>query len=133
MVEFYPWITFEFVQKLIEQSEPNKNVILKSFNAKKCFNDGENFSSVMVGLEVLFEDVNEGNEKQRNFLMKVAIQTEDYNKICEECLIYEKEIEAYTIVLPAVEKSLDLVEVSGQIAPRYETNFFHSMINPSKR
>lgn len=72
MLEFYPWLTFEFVQKLIEESELNGNVVLKSFNATKCFNDGENFSSVMVGLEVVFEDVIEGNEKERNFLNEIC-------------------------------------------------------------
>ncbi|XP_055298054.1 uncharacterized protein LOC129566290 [Sitodiplosis mosellana] len=118
MLELFPWITAEFVQSLIEKSEPNKNVVLKLFNAKKCFNDGENFSSVMVGLEVVYENENESEDKQRDFLLKIAIQTEDYAKICEECLIYEREIEAYTKVLPAVEKSLNSVGVSSQIAPR---------------
>lgn len=43
--ELFPWITSNFVQSLIEKSESNKNIILKSFGAEKCFNDGENFAS----------------------------------------------------------------------------------------
>lgn len=120
VLELFPWITSNFVQSLIENSEANKNVILESFNAQKCFNDGENFSSYMIGLRVVFnnKNENEGNEYQRDFLLKIAIQTKDYIQICEECLIYEREIEAYTKILPAVDKLLESVGVSGQIAPR---------------
>ncbi|XP_031628478.1 uncharacterized protein LOC116344183 [Contarinia nasturtii] len=118
--ELFPWITSSFVQNLIEKSEQSKHAILKSFTAKKCFNDGENFSSYMIGLKAIFESELHG-EKSCDFLLKIAIQTEDYAKICAESLLYEREIEAYTKVLPAVEKLLESVGEFGQIAPRCYT------------
>lgn len=116
IMELFPWIKSDFVQNVIEKSEPNKNIILKSFNAQKCFNDGENFSSYIIGLNVVYE--NEGHEKKRDFLLKIAIQTDEYIRISEECLICEREIEANIKVLPAVEELLNSVGVSGRIGPR---------------
>lgn len=116
--ELFPWITPSFVQNLIKKSEQSENVTLKSFDAQKCFNNGENFSSYMIGLKTIFESESDG-EKSRDFLLKIAIQTEDFQKICQETLLYEREIEAYTNVLPAVEELLKSVGESGQIAPRY--------------
>lgn len=116
--ELFPWVTSSFVQNLIVKSELNKKVTLKSFDIKRCFDDGEGFSSILIGLNVVFEIENVNNEKQRDFILKIAILTEDYRKICEECLIYERETEAYTNILPAIEKLLESVGVPGQIAPR---------------
>lgn len=117
ITELFPWITSSFVQNAIEKSENTTNVVLKSYTAKKCFNDGENFSSYMIGLNVLFEDENH-EEKQRDFILKIAIQTEEFQRICEECLLFDREIEAYTRVLPVVVKSLEDVGISAQIAPK---------------
>lgn len=115
--ELFPWITSSFVQDVIEKSEQSRNVVLKSYTAEKCFNDGENFSSYMIGLNVLYENENH-EEKQSDFILKIAIQTEEFAKICEECLLYDREIEAYTKVLPAVEKLYEAVGVSARIAPK---------------
>lgn len=119
ILELFPWITTNFVQSLLEKSERNKSVLLKSFNAKKCFNDGENFSNHMIGLKVVFEHGNDSDTKQRDFLIKIAIQTKEFTKLNEECLIYEREIAANTMVVPAVEKLLESVGVHCIIAPRY--------------
>lgn len=112
--KLFPWITESFVQNLIEITERSKQVILTDFTPKKCFDSGESFSSTMIALRVVFNDDN-GNEKERDFLIKIALQTDEYVKLCEECLIYEKEIETYTKILPAIESALEL---EGQIAPR---------------
>lgn len=116
--ELFPWITSSFVQTLIEKSEQSKQVALKSFTANKCFEGGESFSSTMIALAVFYDDGN-GNEKKNDFLVKIALQTEEYIKLCEESLIYEKEIETYTKILPAIKIALESNGVCGQIAPRY--------------
>lgn len=128
--KLFPWITSDFVQKVIEKSEKSKDVILESFTTKKCFNDGENFSSYMIGLNVFFQKSVENGEKQvcsSNFLLKIAIQTEEYAKIEKECLVYEREIAVYTQVLPAFERLYESVGIFERIAPRYsllDTNKF---------
>lgn len=115
----FPWITPKFVEKVIENSEPNGSIALKSFNTSFAFKNGENFSSDMVALKVIFTNQKNGIEKQRNFLIKIAIQTEQMAKINKECHTYETEIEVYTKILPAVEKCFGLIGMLGRIAPRY--------------
>lgn len=115
--KLFPWITRSFVQKLIEKSEQNEQVVLKDFSTKKCFDSGLSFSSTMIALRVLIDD-GHGDEKERDFVIKIALQTEEYSRLCEECLIYEKEIETYTKILPAIKNALELQGNSGQIAPR---------------
>lgn len=114
----FPWITSSFVQHLIVRSEQRKGVTVKSYIVKKCFESGENFASCMVGLEVLVDNGSDGSEDKRDFLIKIAIPTEEFSRLCEECLYYEKEIEAYTKILPAIDSALNFVEESDDIAPR---------------
>lgn len=118
--ELFPWITPAFVQKVIENSEPDESIVVKSFNAHFAFKNGENFSSHMIALGVIIANQKDGFEKQKNFLIKIAIQTEDIAQINEECHIYESEIEIYTKILPAIEKCFDSIGVFGRIAPRYD-------------
>lgn len=114
----FPWITSSFVQHLIVRSEQRNDVTIKSFSVKKCFESGENFASYMVGLEVFVDNGSDVGEDKRDFLIKIAIPTEDFSRMCAECLYYEKEIEAYTKVLPAIDSALNSVEESADIAPR---------------
>lgn len=121
ILESNPWITSSFVKNLIEIAEQDENVALKSFNVKKSFNKGENFSSQMISLRVIFDGKRNGGskEEEKDYLMKIAIKTDDLAKIFEECLVYEREIAAYTMVLPAVEECFNAIGVSARIAPRY--------------
>lgn len=120
VLESFPWINLKFVQQLIDNYEQHTNTSIKSFDAKFAFKNGENFSSHMVALSVVYiNQHNDDGENQKDFIVKISIQTEDYAKVCKECQIYEREIEAYTKVLPAVEKCFNSIGISGQIAPRY--------------
>lgn len=119
--ELFPWITSEFVQNLIEIAEINQCVAVKSFDAQFAFKNGENFSSQMISLVVIFTNPTDRIEKQRNFLIKIAIQTEEIARINKECHIYEKEIEVYTKILPAIEKCFGSFGISNRIAPRYKS------------
>lgn len=116
--DFFPWNTSNFIQNIIKKSEQSENVALKSFTAKKCFDGGESFSSYMFALTVLFIDEC-GNEKQSDFILKIGLRTEDYIQMCEECFIYEKEIETYTKILPAIQSALESAGASRRIAPKY--------------
>lgn len=104
-----PWLTNEFVQKLLENSENDKNVLLESFQGQNACLDGENFSSLMFRLEVKFKC----NEvlKHKMFIIKKAHESKDFQKISEETAIIEKEIEVYTKILPEVET---LLKLAGQ-------------------
>lgn len=118
----FPWITRDFVHRIIEKSEANECVTIKSFDAKRAFNNGECFCSDMVALTVVFvsnnSTKNEGIEEQKDFLIKIAITTEEMAKISEECHFFEREAEAYVDVLPALERQFHSVGISSEIAPR---------------
>lgn len=116
--EQFPWITSTFVQKVVENAEPNKCIVVKSFDVSFAFKKGENFSSHMITLAVQFTNQSDCIEEQRNFLIKIAIQTEGIAKINEECFNYETEIEIYTKILPAVENCFRSVGIFDRIAPR---------------
>lgn len=124
--DLFPWITRAFVQSLIEKSEAIECAIIKSFDAKLAFKNGECFCSDMIALSVVFAENtltgNEVAEKQTNFLIKVAISTEDMAKISEECQFFEREAEAYTTVLPAIEKCFHSVGIFTPIAPKLRSN-----------
>lgn len=116
--EQFPWITKAFVQEVIENAEPDKCVVVKSFDVSFAFKNGENFSSHMIALVVNFTNQTDSTEEQRNFLIKIAIQTEGIAKINEECFNYETEIEVYTKILPAVVKCFNSIGIFDRIAPR---------------
>lgn len=133
----FPWMNREFVQNLIEKSENRRDVALKSFHGENAlFNGGENFSSSMIRLKVIFDlckykEIANGEtahreEKQRVFIIKVALETEKFSTICVESALFEKEIEAYTKILPEAEKLLQSIGLDGQLAPRY-TSFTSSI------
>lgn len=118
----FPWITRDLIQSLIEKSESNESVTIKSFDAKLAFKNGECFCSDMVALSVVLAYNNSSIfgavEKQKNFLIKIAITTEAMAKISEECHFFEREAEAYTSVLPALEKCFHSVGLLTEIAPK---------------
>lgn len=119
--ESFPWITQEFVKSIVEESEPNNCITIKSFDVSVDFKNGECFCSDMVSLKVVYTHISNKSgqiEKQKNFLVKIAIATEDMVKISEECHFFEREAEAYTNVLPVLEKCFRSVGIIDRIAPK---------------
>lgn len=131
--DLFPWITQDFVQSIIEKSESNKCIAIKSFDAKLAFKNGECFCSDMVALTIVYvynSNNNENIEIQKNFLIKIAIQTPDMVKISEECHFFEREAEAYTNVLPALEMCFQKIGIFNKIAPRLNINSKLKAIHP---
>lgn len=116
--ELFSWITPAFVQKVIDNAEPGKCIELNSFNVSFAFKAGENFSSHMIALKVEFVNKSDSVEMRRNFLIKIAIQTEEIAMINKECHNYETEIEIYTKILPALEDCFSSIGMMERIAPR---------------
>lgn len=112
----FPWVTRDFILNLINNSENTENIILKSFRCENALLSAENFSSLMIRLTV--EYVHFKTKKQDVFIIKKALESEEFDAICKESALFEKEIEVYTKVLPAVELLLNSIGENGQIAPR---------------
>lgn len=116
--ELFPWIDQDFVQTLVNRSDFDKSLTVESFRAEKGVRDGKNFSSNTIRLFVnLPRACNQAN-RLRVYFLKVRLQTEAFVKACEECLYYEKEIEIYTKIIPAVEELLQSINVPEQFAPK---------------
>ncbi|XP_055308222.1 uncharacterized protein LOC129572304 [Sitodiplosis mosellana] len=117
----FPWITSLFVQKLLDQSEQSKDVNLKSFIVKRCFNEGEGFSSNMLCLKTTFHKSRDDvvDTKHTDFIFKIALQTEEFDKLFEEGLYFEKEIFVYSTILPKLKHSFEVVGMTVEIGPRY--------------
>lgn len=112
----FTWVNSDFVQTLIQSSEKDDHVTLKSFYAENALLGGENFSSIMLRLKVDFE--HSQKVKQKTFIIKIAIDSQEFAGVCEESCIFEKEIEVYMKILPKVEELLESIGEHGQIAPR---------------
>lgn len=123
ILELYPWIDSEFVKKLLNKSDNDEACTVESFNVEKGARDGQNFSSNTIRLIVNLSQTNNqsnnlSNKRRRVYFLKICLQTEDFLKACEECFYYEKEIEAYNEIIPAVEALLLSIEFPTQLAPR---------------
>lgn len=121
ILELYPWIDLEFVQKLVNKSDYDKNLMVESFRAEKGVRDGKNFSSSTIRLFVNLQQTSNQSNRLKVYFLKVCLRTEDFLKACEECLYFEKEIEVYGKILPAVEELLQSINVPEQFAPKYKT------------
>lgn len=112
----FEWVNSQLVQKLIENSENSEKIHLKSFKLENALLGGENFSSLIVRLKVLFDDCK--RETSRAFLIKMAINSKEFTIICEECHLFEKEIEVYIKILPEVKILLESIGENGNLAPK---------------
>ncbi len=121
ILELYPWIDLNFVQTLVNKSDYDKNLIVTSFRVEKGVHDGKNFSSNAVRLFVNVSNQPADNQSNilRVYFLKICLQTEDFMKACEECLYYEKEIEVYNDIVPAVEELLQSIDVPAGFTAKY--------------
>lgn len=120
ILELYPWIDLDFVQTLVNKSDDGKNLTVESYRAEKGVHDGKNFSSTTIRLFVNLLPTNNQSNTSRKYFLKVCLQTEEFAKACAECLYYEKEIEVYNDIIPATEELLQSINVSAQLAAKYE-------------
>lgn len=115
-----PWIDLDFVQMLVRKSDCDRNSTVTSFRVEKGVDDGKNFSSTAIRLHVnLLLPANDRPNISRVYFLKVSLQTEDFAKVSEECLYYEKEIEVYSKIIPVVEELLQSIDIPSQFTAKY--------------
>lgn len=118
-LESFPWITPQFVDDLIRKSEGGDNWDVESFDIGNFENNGQNFSSIIIRLNVnIRERSNQSNLVKKSFFVKMTIKSEDFANASKESLLFEKEIEVYSKILPAVEELLESIGVPTQIGPK---------------
>lgn len=118
-LESFPWITAQFVDDLISKSESGDNWEVESFNIGNFDNNGQNFSSIIIRLIVNLRDRNiHSNAVKKTFFVKMSINSESFANVSKESLLFEKEIEVYSKILPAVEELLESIGMPTQIGPK---------------
>lgn len=116
----FPWIDLQFVQNIIDKAESEKNAWeIESFYSGNFENNGQNFSSHMIRLIVnLRYRANHSKVIRKAFFVKICLTTEDFENVLKESLLFEKEIEAYSKILPAVEELLESIGMPTHIGPK---------------
>lgn len=101
------------------QVQSAANWEVDSFHTGDFESNGQNFSSFLIRLIVnLRERDNHSNVSQKSFFVKGSLDTEDIANIMKEALLFEKEIEVYTKILPAVEELLAAIGKPTHIGPK---------------
>lgn len=115
----FEWIDLKFVQDLISKSDSSSNWEVKSFDTGDFDSNGQNFSSFLVRLVVNLRDREDPSKvSTKSFFVKGSLNTEDYANVLKESLLFVKEIEVYTKILPAVEELLASIGKPTQIGPK---------------
>lgn len=114
------WITFDFIENLIQTIKKDKGFKLKTFTVHGADGKAENFCSNIVGVSTTFLHGSDTSiEQTQNFIVKSSIEVDDFDSLNDEVEYLPKEAIVYNKILPAVEKLLLSIGDKTQIAPRY--------------
>lgn len=115
--EIFPWIDSPFVQEIVNKSKGN-GFKVQSFEISDFDNNGQNFGSRMFRLTVELRHSDTHLEAKEGYFVKMGLKSEEFDGVMKECLLFEKEIEVYSKVLPAAEKLLESIDMPIQFAPK---------------
>lgn len=115
-------ISPEFVQNIIEKSDPNASrVVLKSFDVKNGAVAGENFCSEILQVDAEYVRYNEDSQSidvEKSFIVKLSLNEGAIEAISEEVQYFPREIKIYQDILPQVKKLLDAIGVNSSFTPK---------------
>lgn len=118
-LDSHPWIDAQLVQHLVNKSEGENNWNVKSFHNGSSVEDGQNFSSDTIRLVVDLQDRCDATKTLRkSYFFKICLKSPEFEGVLKENLNFEKEIEIYTKILPAVEELLESIGVPTQMGPK---------------
>lgn len=118
-LESFPWIDTQFVQNLANKSECSDNWEVKSFHAGSSVDDGQNFSSDTIRLVVSLQDRCDPTKTlQKSYFFKMCLKSAQFEGVLKENFNFEKEIEVYSKIIPAVEELLDSIGMPTQVGPK---------------
>lgn len=119
------WITFDIIENLIRRSKEDNGLKLKTFTVHEAIGKAENFCSNIVRVSATFRcDSQPSLDQTQNFIVKSAIEIDDFGTLNDEVNYFPKEIVVYEQILPEVQKLLLSIGDRSQIAPRYGMAMF---------
>lgn len=118
LASFYPWITNEFFQKILQKDRNSKYVVVTSFELKEAIGKGQNYGSDLLRACVHFTVDGAAAEKLM-LVIKTAISTNPaMARRFAEMGLFRKEITAYERLVPEVEKRLRSIGDNSKLVPK---------------
>lgn len=118
-LDSHPWINTQLVQNIVNKSEGSNDWEVKSFHNGNSVDDGQNFSSDTIRLAV---DLNNRSDPtktmKKSYFFKICLRSPEFEGVLKENFNFEKEIEIYEKILPAVEELLQSIGVPTQMGPK---------------
>lgn len=118
LASFYPWITNEFFQKILQKDRNPKHVVVTSFQLNEAIGKGQNYGSDLIRATVHFAVDGAAAEKV-TLIVKTAISSNPAMAArFAELGLFRKEISAYDRLLPEVEKRLRSIGDNSKLVPK---------------
>lgn len=118
LASFYPWITKEFFQKILQKDRNAKYVVVTSFDLNEAIGKGQNYGSDLIRATVHFA-VDGAAAEQITLIVKTVISTNPAMAASfAELGLFRKEIAAYDQLLPEVEKRLRSIGDHSKLVPK---------------
>lgn len=115
---FYPWITNEFFQKILQNDRNSKYVVVTGFQLNEAIGKGQNYGSDLIRATVQFA-VDGADAEQIPLIVKTAISNNPAMAVrFAELGLFRKEITAYDRLLPEVEKRLRSIGDNSKLVPK---------------
>ncbi|KAL1377387.1 hypothetical protein pipiens_016299 [Culex pipiens pipiens] len=110
----YPFLTREYLEDAL--AEEAQNCTVGNFTVRRALAKGENFASDILRIQVNLRCEN-GGERTKTFIMKVALVTEGMSDMLEEYDVFFREIVFYSKILPEIKEISKELEYNGKLAP----------------
>lgn len=112
------WLNAEFISDIVS-TEKGVDISVIDFDVKDVVPKGDNFLSTLYRITVKYKEIKEGSTAQYSFIVKALPEGEMMMKFLSEVNGFHKELNIYTIALPAIYRFLK--QAKGQLhslAPR---------------
>ncbi|XP_039429593.1 uncharacterized protein LOC120413008 [Culex pipiens pallens] len=110
----YPFLTREYLEDALGEAAQNCTVV--NFTVRRALSKGENFASDILRIQLNLRCEN-GDERTKTFIMKVALVTEGMSDMLEEYDVFFREIVFYSKILPEIKEISKELEYNGKLAP----------------
>lgn len=105
--ECFNWITKQFISKIVDKDSELKDKAfeINSFNVSNVCEEGENYVSYILKLNVDLSNLDNTSEKyQRSYIIKTMNKDSRFGKFVDLDELFQKEIDVYEHILPELTK-----------------------------
>lgn len=117
LLQSYPWITSDLLASILSREIASPATIIR-FTVRPAIEGGENFSSQLIRVRFDYEFNDEKADRTtrtESWIVKASLG----EKLLRSRNVFAKEIEIFTKIIPAVERSFRDHGLDIQIGPKY--------------